>query len=178
MVICIYGGGVIGYCLASHFEHFNIQYKIFVKDESNDGYGLTVQEADNVLHFLGLKPSLEQINYLNRYIKIDKNENIIYCETHSKGNYIIPRSVLMELFNSKINKENVIHLNKTDKIENIIESNNMIKFNILSDSYEFDYLVGCDGIHSTIRKSIVEEDILIDTYHNISFFEFKDDSKY
>ena len=178
MIICIYGGGVTGYCLAAHFEHFNIPYKIFTKDESNDGYGLTIQEADNILHFLQLSPQLEQINYLNRYVKIDQNENIIYCETHSKGNYVIPRSILIELFKTKINKNNQIHLNKTDQIENIIESDNSVKFNILSTSYEFDYLIGCDGIHSTIRKSIMKDDILIDTGYNISFFEFKDDSKY
>ncbi len=173
----IYGGGVVGYCLAAHFEKFNIPYKLFTKEEKNDGYGLTIQEADNIIHFLQLKPDLNQINYLNRYVKINGCEEIIYSECHSKGNYVIPRSYLIELFESIVNKENIIKLN-SDVLSNLTESDNSVRFNIGTTEYESKYLIGCDGIHSKIRKHIMKDDILIDTEYIIMYAEFKDSSKY
>jgi len=176
-MICIYGGGVVGLCLAAHFEKLNIPYKIFLKEEYGVGYGLTIQEADNILHYLDLKPDITQINYLNRYVRIDKECNIISSTCHSKGNYVIPRVDLIKLFKTKIKDDNIIKLNNLE-IDNLIEYDDCVKFNIGPTNYTFDYIVGCDGVNSRVRKftNIRDEDLLVDTNYVIKFFNFNDDS--
>lgn len=53
--IGIFGGGIAGFALATHFEKLNILYKlIIINDDSNNGYGITIQEADNIISYLGL----------------------------------------------------------------------------------------------------------------------------
>ena len=171
-MIYIYGGGVVGYCLAAHFEQFNIDYKLFTRNDTGVGYGLTIQEADNIIHFLNLKPDLAKINYLNRYVRINKECQIISSLCHSKGNYVIPRSYLIELFASKLNKDNVIHAH--ENITKLIELEDSVEFNIGSTKYKCDYLIGCDGINSQVRKfiNITDSELLVDTNHVIKFIEY------
>ncbi len=115
--IGIFGGGIAGFALADHCEKFNIPYRVVISnDDASNGYGITIQEADNIIQYLNLKPNLEKINYLNRYVKINKNEEIIFANCHSKGNYVISRAYLIALFREKINQENIIRIKDNEII--------------------------------------------------------------
>ena len=176
--IYIYGGGVVGYCLAAHFEQLNIPYKIFVKKEQENGYGLTIQEADNILHYLNLKPELKNINYLNRYVQINSNEEIISSNCHSKGNYVISRCDLINLFKSKVKQTNVILIQ--NEITDLVELEDKVTFKIGEKEFNCSYLIGCDGIHSKVRKliGIKDEEILTDTLYDITFYNIAKTSIY
>ena len=50
--IGIFGAGIAGFALAAHFEKFNIPYKIIItNDDASNGYGITIQEADNIISY-------------------------------------------------------------------------------------------------------------------------------
>lgn len=169
-IIGIFGGGVAGSALAAHFEKFNIPYKLIDTEYTEGGYGITIQEADNILHYLNLKPNLDKINYLNRYIKINSNEEIIFSNCHSKGNYVIPRFELISLFKSKVNPNNIIKLDKNDPI-NIEELDDYVAFN----EFKFSLLIGADGINSICRDkmNIKRDDAIIDTKFILEIKELK-----
>jgi len=180
--IGIYGGGVVGLCLAAHFERLNIKYKIIMnKTEYSDGYGLTIQDADNIIHYLGLKPELDKINYLQRYVKIDLDENIISSVNHSKGNYVIPRIELKKMFKSIISDENIIAFDPDIRIKTIEDFEDHVELTLFSNNerYHFKYLIGCDGIHSSVRAHLaMREDTLVDTGYNLKISSFSESSFY
>ena len=178
--IGIYGNGIVGLCLAAHLEKLNIKYKLITtRNELSDGYGLTIQDADNIIHYLGLKPELDKINYLQRFVKIDSSENIIDSVCHSKGNYVIPRIELKKLFNTLIKDENIITC--SDTIKNIEDNEDHVVLTLSDERVmKFKYLIGCDGIYSSIREhiGITKEEILVDTGYDIKIFKFIKNSFY
>jgi flavin-dependent dehydrogenase len=167
--IGIFGGGIAGYALALHCEKLNIPYKIIISnDDSNNGYGITIQEADNIIKYLGLEPKLDKINYLNRYIKINNKEEIIFANCHSKGNYVISRIDLINLFKENINKNNILHIKQIIEFE---ETSDYVKIN----EFKFKLLIGADGINSVIRDkmNIKKDDAIIDTEFILEIRELK-----
>jgi flavin-dependent dehydrogenase len=178
--IGIYGNGIVGICLAAHLEKLNIKYKLITtRNELSDGYGLTIQDADNIIHYLGLKPELDKINYLQRFVKIDSRENIIDSVCHSKGNYVIPRIELKKLFNTLIKDENIITC--SDTIKNIEDNEDHVVLTLSDERVmKFKYLIGCDGIKSTVREhiGITKEELLVETGYNINIYKFIKNSFY
>ena len=178
--IGIFGGGIAGFALAAHCEKLNIPYKVIISnDDASNGYGITIQEADNIIQYLNLTPDLEKINYLNRYVKINKNEEIIFANCHSKGNYVISRSDLIALFKEYTNQENIIKIKDNETI-NIEETDSYVKINFntntnIQTDLKFKLLIGADGINSIIRDkmNIKKEDVILDTQFVLEIRELK-----
>lgn len=177
--IGIFGGGIAGFALAAHCEKFNIPYRVIISnDDASNGYGITIQEADNIIQYLNINPDLSKINYLNRYVKINKDEEIIFANCHSKGNYVISRADLIGLFREKINQENIIKM-KDNEIINIEEMDEYVKINFtdthIQTDLKFKLLIGADGINSIIRDkiNIKKEDVIINTQFTLEIRELK-----
>ena len=174
--IGIFGGGIAGYALAVHCEKLSIPYKVIITNQdTSNGYGLTIQEADNIIQYLDLKPDLTKINYLNRYIKINKNEEIIFANCHSKGNYVISRLDLLNLFRTKIKQENIIEIKLGVEI-NIEETDYCVKVKLNTNiDLKFKLLIGADGINSIIRDrmNIKRENVILDTQFTLEIKELK-----
>lgn len=170
-MIIIIGDGIASYTLAAHLEKYNINYLIFSKLKnnnncSNNSYGLTIQEGDNILKFLDITFEKEDINFLLRYIKIDENANIIESNLHSKGNYVVSRHILIDNLIKKINVDNVI------QYKSMLISDKYIVVD--SKIYKYDLLIGADGINSDVRKYINVNDVLQNTGYKFRIYKFID----
>jgi 2-polyprenyl-6-methoxyphenol hydroxylase-like FAD-dependent oxidoreductase len=165
-MIIIIGDGIAGFALAAHLEKFGIEYLIFSKLHNNNtllnnSYGLTIQEGDNILKFLDIEFKKEDINFLLRFIKIDKNCDVIESNFHSKGNYVVSRHILLENLIKKININNLIQYKSLSICDKYIVCDSKI--------YKYDLLIGADGINSDVRKYLNINNNLNDVVQNTGY---------
>ena len=167
-MIIIIGDGIAAFALGAHLEKFNIDYLIFSKYicKSNNSYGLTIQESDNILKFLDIKFNKEDYNFLLRYVKIDDTGDILESNYHSKGNYVISRHVLLENLIKKTNIDKLIQYNTLSICDKYIICDSKI--------YKYDLLIGADGINSVVRKYLNVNDTIQNTGYKFRIYKFSD----
>ena len=165
-MIIIIGDGIASFALSAHLEKFNIDHLVFSKlsNKSNNSYGLTIQESDNILKFLDITFTKNDYNFLLRYVKIDANGDILESNYHSKGNYVVSRQVLLENLIKKTNINKVIQYETFTICDGYIICDSKI--------YKYDLLIGADGINSDVRKYLNVNDTIQNTGYKFRIYKF------
>lgn len=158
----IVGAGISGLFMGFLFEYHKFNFKIIERDkqfDSRHGYSLTLQaETKKILTEFNLLENIQEIasNTKENLFINGNNKEIIYQDTIEKFNIPIPRQSLRELFHDRLSK------NCIDWGKNIIDIIQLTSGQIIircSDGTEYQckYLLGCDGIHSRVRKRFLPQ---------------------
>ena len=170
-MIIIIGDGIAGFAFASHLDKYNIDYILLSKSKKyinsyDNSYGITIQEGNNILNFLNIKFKNNEYNKLLRYIKIDKDTNILGYNYHLNDNYVVSRQILLDKLIEKTNKNKII------KYDSLIICDKYIIVD--SQIYKYDLLIGADGINSDVRKYLNVNDVVENTGYKFRIYKFID----
>lgn len=175
--IAIVGAGIGGVALALACLHRQIPFTLFERDQSfNDrsqGYGLTLQQASKEMKKFGI-PTLANGLVSTLHLAHTIEGNVIgewglrklahkeEVETKNKNKHtnihIARQSLRLALLNQLGGNEQVLWNHRlidyqlNDKIE--------LTFDVggIKEQFKADLLVGADGIRSTVRRALIEEE--------------------
>ena len=174
--IAIVGGGIGGMALAVACLHRKIPFTLFERDSSFDarsnGYGLTLQQASYAIKGLGifdLKGGVVSTRHVMHSIDgnvigewgmrkwMDLNEE----KPVKKTNIHIARQALRLALLEQLGGPNKVHwghqlVNFKGSEDNGVELN--FKVNGALKNIKADFVVGADGIRSSVRKILIGED--------------------
>ena len=174
--IAIVGGGIGGIALAVACLHRKIPFTLYERDSSFDarsnGYGLTLQQASSAIKGLGifdLKEGIVSTRHVMHSIDgnvigewgmrkwMDLNEE----KTVKKTNIHIARQALRLALLEQLGGPNKVHwghqlVNFKGLEDNGVELN--FKVNGALKNIKADFLVGADGIRSSVREILIGED--------------------
>jgi len=164
MKISIIGAGIGGLSTAIALKQKGFEVEIFEasKDFSKAGSGINLAiNAMQVFKKLGIYKEISSLgSYTNSLLITDEKLNIITkvnlvnaeIEFKSKT-YAIHRATLHTILLNRL-KGVKIHLNK--KLKSLSQTNDEVNFTFEDKtSYSSNILIGADGIHSVVRKSII-----------------------
>jgi len=174
--IAIIGGGIGGTALAVACLHRGIPFTIYERDSSfnarSQGYGLTLQQASKAMEGFGIS-NLEKGVVSSKHIVHTPNGKIVAewgmrkwlenseQKTSKKTNIHIARQALRQaLMEESSNNEAIkwghkllcFAKNDQNKIDLTFEVNGNV------DTKTADLIVGADGIRSTVRNLIINEE--------------------
>jgi len=174
--VAIVGAGIGGIALALACLHRGIPFTLFERDQSfydrSQGYGLTLQQASKDLKKFGISNLDEGIvSTLHLAHSADGNvvgkwglRNLIHQETielknkNKHTNIHIARQALRLAFLNQLGghdqilwNHQLINYHKNDKIEMTFEVNGV------QQQFKADLLVAADGIRSTVRRLLIDE---------------------
>ncbi len=165
MKISIIGAGIGGLTTAIALKQKVFEVEIFEtsKDFKKAGSGINLAiNAMQVYERSGIYDEISSLgNYTNSLLITDKKFNIIskvnLLEVEKEFNiktFAIHRATLHTILLKQLNGVK-IHLNK--KLESLSQKNDEVNF-VFEDgaSYTSNILIGADGIHSVVRKSIID----------------------
>ena len=152
--IAIVGGGIGGLALANTLQKLGIEYQLFERasEFSEVGAGIGLSESTlEILDTLDLKDHVLKQGYtIKRATIVDQNlTEIREIPVANEGLCIHRRSLINSLSknlnssNLNLNHELVDFVDDGEKVELIFSNGN---------TYDFDIVVACDGIHSLLRK--------------------------
>jgi 2-polyprenyl-6-methoxyphenol hydroxylase-like FAD-dependent oxidoreductase len=174
--IAIIGGGIGGMALAVACLHRKIPFTLYERDSSFDsrsnGYGLTLQQASYAIKGLGifdLKGGVVSTRHVMHSIDgnvigewgmrkwMDLNEE----KPIKKTNIHIARQALRLALIEQLGGPNKVHwghqlVNFKGSEDNGVELN--FKVNGALKNIKADFVVGADGIRSSVRKILIGED--------------------
>ena len=174
--IAIVGGGIGGMALAVACLHRKIPFTLYERDSSFDarsnGYGLTLQQASSAIKGLGifdLKGGVVSTRHVMHSIDgnvigewgmrkwMDLNEE----KPVKKTNIHIARQALRLALLEQLGGPNKVHwghqlVNFKGSEDNGVELN--FKVNGALKKIKADFVVGADGIRSSVRKILIGED--------------------
>lgn len=174
--IAIVGGGIGGMALAVACLHRKIPFTLYERDSSFDarsnGYGLTLQQASSAIKGLGifdLKEGIVSTRHVMHSIDgnaigewgmrkwMDLNEE----KPVKKTNIHIARQALRLALLEQLGGPNKVHwghqlVNFKGSEENGVELN--FKVNGALKNIKADFVVGADGIRSSVREILIGED--------------------
>jgi salicylate hydroxylase len=166
----IVGSGVGGLATALALQRKGIQVKVYERDESFDsrsqGYSLTLQQGLQALEQLGVgkqvrsacgrcKISAHQILKSNGETMIIFDRK--YRTKKSKGNLPIPRQQLRKVLHDALLPDTIQWSKQLTSFE-VTENNVKCKFSD-GEVVVGEALIGCDGIHSLVRKELIGDPI-------------------
>lgn len=164
--ILIIGGGIAGLATMNRLESIGYEPKL-VESTANirtDGTGILLGiNAVSILSKMGFAKILAQKGVkLTDMIGLDDTGRQIlsgdlgYMEEKSGfGTYAVQRDGLCDILLSGVNRQNITVNKKVSKVEN--RQNGVFVFFEDGDSELYDLVVGADGIHSNVRKSVFGE---------------------
>ena len=174
--VAIIGGGIGGVALAVACLHRKIPFSLFERDNNfearSQGYGLTLQQASKAIEGLGIF-SLEDGVISTRHLVHTTDGKVIgewgirkWIQSDKKTfqkrtNIHIARQSLRLALLQQLVGQNKIHWghqlvdfkeSEDDTVHLNFQVNNEIK------SYKADLVVGADGIRSSVRRLLIDED--------------------
>ncbi len=165
MKISIIGAGIGGLTTAIALKQKGFEVEIFEtsKDFKKAGSGINLAiNAMQVFKRLGIYDEISSLgSYTNSLLITDEKFNIIskvnLLEAEKEFNtktFAIHRATLHTILLNQLNGVK-IHLNK--KLKSLSQLDNEVNF-VFEDetSYTSNILIGADGIHSVVRKSIID----------------------
>jgi 2-polyprenyl-6-methoxyphenol hydroxylase-like FAD-dependent oxidoreductase len=158
MKIGILGSGIGGLATAVCLEKFmpGATYTILEQAPEVKEVGAGIGLGDNgiqIIKKLGLFPLLQKAGSPITKTQIrDKHNTLIKNLPIGSGGYCVHRAELLNILLANLNQER-IHLNKRC----ISLTENKLVQVVCEDgsNYEFDVLIGADGIHSLARKNVI-----------------------
>ena len=174
--IAIVGGGIGGMALAVACLHRKIPFTLFERDSSFDarsnGYGLTLQQASSAIKGLGIFDLKEGI-VSTRHVMHSIDGNVIgewgmrkWMDLNEekpvkKTNIHIARQALRLALLEQLGGPNKVHwghqlVNFKGSEDNGVELN--FKVNGALKNIKADFVVGADGIRSSVREILIGED--------------------
>ena len=174
--IAIVGGGIGGMALAVACLHRKIPFTLYERDSSFDarsnGYGLTLQQASSAIKGLGIFDLKEGV-VSTRHVMHSIDGNVIgewgmrkWMDLNEekpvkKTNIHIARQALRLALLEQLGGPNKVHwghqlVNFKGSEDNGVELN--FKVNGALKNIKADFLVGADGIRSSVREILIGED--------------------
>ena len=174
--IAIVGGGIGGIALAVACLHRKIPFTLYERDSSFDarsnGYGLTLQQASSAIKGLGIFDLKEGV-VSTRHVMHSIDGNVIgewgmrkWMDLNEekpvkKTNIHIARQALRLALLEQLGGPNKVHwghqlVNFKGLEDNGVELN--FKVNGALKNIKADFLVGADGIRSSVREILIGED--------------------
>ncbi len=174
--IAIVGGGIGGMALAVACLHRKIPFTLYERDSSFDarsnGYGLTLQQASSAIKGLGIFDLKEGV-VSTRHVMHSIDGNVIgewgmrkWMDLNEekpvkKTNIHIARQALRLALLEQLGGPNKVHwghqlVNFKGLKDNGVELN--FKVNGALKNIKADFLVGADGIRSSVREILIGED--------------------
>ena len=174
--IAIVGGGIGGMALAVACLHRKIPFTLYERDRSFDarsnGYGLTLQQASSAIKGLGIFDLKEGI-VSTRHVMHSIDGNVIgewgmrkWMDLNEekpvkKTNIHIARQALRLALLEQLGGPNKVHwghqlVNFKGSEDNGVELN--FKVNGALKNIKADFVVGADGIRSSVREILIGED--------------------
>ena len=174
--IAIVGGGIGGMALAVACLHRKIPFTLYERDRSFDarsnGYGLTLQQASSAIKGLGIFDLKEGV-VSTRHVMHSIDGNVIgewgmrkWMDLNEekpvkKTNIHIARQALRLALLEQLGGPNKVHwghqlVNFKGSEDNGVELN--FKVNGALKNIKADFVVGADGIRSSVRKILIGED--------------------
>ncbi|SNA84550.1 FAD-dependent oxidoreductase [Flavobacterium psychrophilum] len=177
--IAIIGAGIAGVALAIACLHRSIPFTLYERDTSFDvrsqGYGLTLQQASKAIEGLGIFSLKEAVVSTKHVVHTTEGKVIgewgmrkwMRSETKKpskRTNMHIARQSLRLALLEQLGKHDVVqwgHQLVGFKESDINQSINLtFQVNGQLMSTKADLLVGADGIRSSVRKLLIDEDVL------------------
>jgi len=164
MKVSIIGAGIGGLTTAIALKQKGFEVEIFEasKDFIKSGSGINLAiNAMQVYKRLGIYDEISSLgSYTNSLLITDEKlntiteVNLVNAEIEFKAKtYAIHRATLHTILLNRL-KGVKIHLNK--KLKSLNQTNNEVNFTFEDKtSYSSNILIGADGIHSVVRKSII-----------------------
>ena len=174
--IAIVGGGIGGMALAVACLHRKIPFTLYERDSSFDarsnGYGLTLQQASSAIKGLGIFDLKEGV-VSTRHVMHSIDGNVIgewgmrkWMDLNEekpvkKTNIHIARQALRLALLEQLGGPNKVHwghqlVNFKGSEDNGVELN--FKVNGALKNIKADFVVGADGIRSSVREILIGED--------------------
>lgn len=149
-MFCIIGAGIAGLTLAQYLKKQKIPFIVLDnRDDTWNGYSLTLMKAVDILKELDLFNDLQNIIITNKSYGFSYEGNPLWSRSVKKSKVIVQRGELLRVLRKDIP---IISFNY-DHYE--LTNDGVIIYDIDNNSLLCDYLIGCDGVRSKVRSQLI-----------------------
>lgn len=154
-MILIIGAGIAGLTLAQYLKRENIEF-VILENKTNDwtGYSLTLMQAEDILRELDLFKNLTDIVTTTKASGYHWNGRQLWSKSTANAKSVVHRGELLRVLREGIDVRSFDY----DRYEEMID--HVIVYDKTGGNIICDYLVGCDGLHSRVRKQLIGPDFI------------------